>query len=262
MDELLQSLAPQALLFVLMTARLGAMLATAPPFAGRAIPMRIKAGLAVLLAWIALPLTPGAGAVVEAPSALEVLLLGGKEVLIGVTFGLIVRTVFAGVAYAGMLIDLNAGFALAQAVDPTSGVSISVLGRWYTLIATSVFLTIGGAQWLAGGIVKSFELIPPLAMPDLGALITGFLGAADDMFLIAIQIAAPLMVALVVTDVSLGLISRAVPQMNVFIVGLPLKIVVALAGTAILLPTFVTYMDTVSMRLLRDLSTVVQAAGG
>ncbi len=262
MDALLASLAPQALLFLLITARIGGMLATAPPFAGGTIPVRIKAGLAVVLAWVALPLTPGAGQQLPTPQALEIVLLGAKEVLIGVAFGLIVRIVFAAVSYAGGLIDINAGFALAQTIDPVSGATISVLGRWYGLVATAVFLAIGGAQWLSAGIIRSFELVPPLATPDMTALVAGVAAAADDMLLIAVQIAAPLIVALVITDVALGLLSKAVPQMNVFIVGLPLKIVVALAGTAILLPSFVTYIDTLGMRLLEDLSSVMRAAGG
>jgi flagellar biosynthetic protein FliR len=261
-EQILEALAPQALLFVLIMVRIGAMLATAPPFAGGPIPNRVKAGLAVLLAWVALPLTPGAGQAIVAPHPLEVVMLAGKELVIGVAFGLIVRMAFAAVTYAGMITDFSAGFALAQAIDPTTGTQVSVLGRWYGLITTAVFLAIGGAQWLAAGIVRSFVLVPPLETPDFSALILGVTRASDDIFLIAIQLAAPLMVALVITDVTLGLMSRAVPQMNVFIVGLPLKIVVALAGTAILLPTMVTYLDTLSGRLIEDLSTVMRAAGG
>lgn len=262
MDQLLESMAPQALLFILVTLRIGAMFATAPPFSGSAIPARVKAPLVVLIAWVAMPLVPGAGRAVAAPGVIEVVLLGLKEVLIGIALGLIVRIMFAAVSYAGMLLDLNAGFAVAQTIDPTSGTTVSVFGKWYTLVATSVFLAIGGAQLLVGGVVRSFELVPPFGAIDVDALILGVTDAAGDLMLVAVQIAAPLLAALIVTDITMGLISRAVPQMNIFIVGIPLKIIVALAGTAILLPAFVTYVDTLTGRVLEDLSAVMRAAGG
>ena len=96
--------------------------------------------------------------------------------------------------------------------------------------------------------VRSFTLAPPLDSPDLGALIVGVLAQADDILLVVVQIGAPIIGALLITDVTLGVISRSVPQMNVFIVGLPLKIIVALAGSAILLPAMIGLTNARSPR--------------
>ena len=112
------------------------------------------------------------------------------------------------------------------------------------------------------GVVRSFVLAPPLATPDLHAVIVGVLDQADDILLIVVQIAAPIMGALLITDITLGVISRSVPQMNVFIVGLPLKIIVALAGSAILLPAILGLTNSLTNQMFSDLSDIMRAAGG
>jgi flagellar biosynthetic protein FliR len=185
----------------------------------------------------------------------------GKEILIGAAFGLVAQMLFAAVQVAGGLIDINAGFAIASVIDPSSNLNITVLGRYYNLLATAAFLGIGGHQWLVAGIVKSFDLAPVTAMPNSAAIVNGVLARADDIFLVALMIGAPVIVTLFVSDIALGILARAVPQMNVFIVGLPLKIVLALAGTAILLPTTMGFIGDLTGRMLSDLSQMLGAGG-
>jgi flagellar biosynthetic protein FliR len=260
-DALLADLAPQAILFLLIATRLSAMMLVAPVFSSRTIPVRVKAGLVILVSYIALPLVAAEGGRVPT-GALELILMAGKEAVIGLAFGLIAQFLFAAVQTAGAFIDINAGFAIAQAVDPTSGNNVSILGRWYNLIAISAFLALGGHQLLVAGVVRSFDLAPPLAELDMAAVVTGVIAQADDILLVVVQLCAPILAALLITDVTLGIISRSVPQMNVFIVGLPLKIIIALAGSAILLPAFIVLMNSLTGRMFSDLSGIMRAAGG
>lgn len=260
MDRLLAELAPQAALFILIATRLSAMMVVAPVFSSRSVPVRLKAGLVIVISWISLPLVAEQGG--QVPDGVVALaLLTLKEAVIGLAFGLVAQFLFAAVQTAGAFIDVNAGFAVSQTLDPASGVNISILGRWYNLIAISSFLALGGHQLLVAGVVRSFELAPPLSNPDLTAVVTGVLARADDILLVVVQIGAPIVGALLVTDVTLGVISRSVPQMNVFIVGLPLKIVVALAGSAILLPAFVALTSSLAIRMFSDMSQIMRAAG-
>lgn len=261
MDALVASLAPQALLFLLIATRVSAMVATAPVLSTRAVPVRVRAGIVILISYIALPTVAADGGTVPG-DPLAYALLAGREAIIGFAFGLVAQMLFAAVQTAGALVDVSAGFAIAQTIDPTLNTSVSVLGRWYSLLATSAFLAVGGHQLMVAGVVRSFDLAHPLERIDMGAVVGGVLAQADDILLVALQIAAPLLAALVVTDVTLGIISRSVPQMNVFIVGLPLKIIVALAGTAILTPALISFFDTLTGRMLQDLSDVMRAAGG
>jgi flagellar biosynthetic protein FliR len=256
-DALLADLAPQALLFILIATRLSAMMAVAPVFSSKSFPMRAKAAIVILLSYVALPVVGGSVEVPTSLGAVSFALLIGKELLIGVAFGLIAQMLFAAVQVAGSLIDINAGFAIASVIDPSSNMNITVLGRYYNLVATSAFLAIGGHQWLVTGIVESFSLAPVLEMPNTDALISGVLGRADDIFLVALMIGAPILVTLFVSDIALGILSRAVPQMNIFIVGLPLKIVLGLAGTAILIPTTMGFFGELTTRMLGDLSRML-----
>ena len=245
---------------MLIATRLSAMIAVAPVFNSRSIPVRVKAGLVVLISWISLPIAASQGGQVP-DSLVELSVLAAKEAVIGLAFGLVAQFLFAAIQTAGSFIDMAAGFAVAQTLDPTSNASVSVLGRWYNLIAITSFLAMGGHQLLVAGVVRSFTLAHPLDDPDLPAVVAGVLERADDIFLVVVQIGAPILGALLITDVTLGVISRAVPQMNIFIVGLPLKIVVALGGSAILLPVFIGLTNSLAGRMLSDLSQIMRAAG-
>lgn len=261
MDQLLAQLAPQAALFMLIATRLSAMLVVAPIFSSKMVPARIKAGLVIVVSYVTLPIVAAEGGrVPEGIIAFGTLAV--KEAIIGFAFGLVAQFLFAAFQTAGAFIDVTAGFAISQTFDPNSNASISILGRWYNMVATTSFLALGGHQLLVAGVVRSFTLAPPLATPDLHAVITGVLSQADDILLIVVEIGAPIIGALLITDVTLGIISRSVPQMNVFIVGLPLKIIVALAGSAILLPAMISLTNTLSGRMFWDLSNIMRAAGG
>jgi flagellar biosynthetic protein FliR len=258
-DAFVKELEPQALLFLLIATRLSGMMLVAPFFSSKSIPAPVKAGLIVLLSYISLPVvSPGAG---RAPDGVVAFgLLAAKELVIGLAFGLIAQFLFAAVQMAGALIDINAGFAIANVIDPTSNLNITVLGRFYNMAALAAFIAIGGQQWLVLGISRSFELLPPFTMPNMSAIVDGVLARADDIILIALEIGAPLLVALFVADIALGIVSRSVPQMNVFMVGLPLKVVMALGGIAILLPAFTGFFGDLTGRMLADLDALIHAA--
>lgn len=260
MTGLLQSLMPQMLLFGLVLTRLAAMFTVAPVFAGRSVPTRVKAALVILTGYVALgPVVALGGTVPTDPIAYALLM--GKEALIGISFGLIVQFLFSAVQSAGFLVDSGSGLAVAQVLDPTMNATLAPLGRFYNLIALTVFVIIGGPLFMISGVVRSFALIPPTQMPDFTVLFAGVIDNAVAVFAIAIALCAPLMLALLITDIALGIMARAVPQMNVFIVSLPLKIGLALAGMAILLPPFVALFDSYVSDAIRELSMLMRTAG-
>jgi flagellar biosynthetic protein FliR len=259
-EQLLTDLAPQAALFILIATRLSAMLAVAPVFSSRMIPVRLKAGLVIIVSYIALPVVAAEGGTIP-NGMLGFATLAVKEAVIGFALGLIAQFLFAAVQTAGAFIDMSAGFAIAQTLDPTSNSTTSILGRWYNLVATSAFLALGGHQLLVAGVVESFTLAPPLSHPDMGILVTGVLAHADDILLVVVEIGAPIIGALLITDVTLGVISRSVPQMNVFMVGMPLKIIIALGGSAILLPAFIGLTNSLTGQMFSDMSHLMRAVG-
>ena len=247
---------------MLIATRLSAMIVVAPVFSSRMIPVRVKAGLVILVSYITLPIVAAEGGTV--PDGLVALRdLAVKEAIIGFAFGLVAQFLFAAVQTAGAFIDVTAGFAISQTLDPTSNASISILGRWYNLVAIAAFLALGGHQLLVAGVVRSFTLAPPLAEPRPGrggraACSRRPTTSSSWWSRSARRSSAPCSI----TDVTLGVISRSVPQMNVFIVGLPLKIIVALAGSAILLPAFIGLTNSLTGQMFSDLSHIMRAVGG
>lgn len=261
MDELFATLQADALLFGLMLMRIGAMFTTAPIIGSRTVPVRVRTGLGVVMALSSMPLVAeSAGPVPD--QTVTYVVLGAKEVLVGVAIGLIAQMLFAAVQLAGSFIDIGSGFSIAATIDPVNNTNLTVMGRAYNMIATAAFVAVGGHLFLMQAVVASFTLISPTKIPNLGVLVAGVMAKSDDMFVIALQLAAPLMAALIITDVALGIMSRAAPQMNVFVVGMPAKIGLALIGSAVLLPAFLTHLNGVTQQMFSDLSAILRGAGG
>lgn len=203
-----------------------------PPFGTRMVSTRIKVGLAAAL-------TLAVGSRLQSQA---VALDGGElisaavvQVAIGLVLGFVGVVIFASVQAAGAMLDLFGGFAMAQVFDPQSNVSTSLFGRFYNLLAVTLLFTIGGHLLLVRGFLRSFDAVPAtgLRAGNVARLLTHDLGL---LLVAALEIAAPLLAALFLADVALGLLSRAAPEMHVFVLGLPVKILLTLTLTGVALP--------------------------
>ena len=220
--------------FFLVLARLTPLFLVAPVFSSRQVPARAKTVVALALA---LGLAPLAVAGQELPTdALAIAGLIVKELLVGLAFALCVALLMAAIETAGALLDFMIGFAFGGVVDPLTGNQSAVLGRVYTLVAAAIFIAINGDAWLIQGMSRTFDLVPLGEAPDVAALGANVLGAFADVFGAALAVAAPVLIALVLTDAAFGLVSRVVPQMNVFAVGFPVKVIVGIVVVAASLP--------------------------
>lgn len=233
--------------YVLAMARAGAWIAIAPPFGGRMIPARIKAGFAAALALALGPRLAEQSVPLETGPLIGAMLL---QVAAGAALGFLAYLLFATFQTAGSVIDLFGAFSVAQAVDPLTEVQTSIFGRFYSLIASVLLFATGGHLLLVRGFLTSYEALPldGFRSERIAEVLTADLGT---FFLAALQIAAPLVAALFLTDVALGLLSRAAPEMNVFLLGLPLKIfiTISLVGVAIpVLPGMVGDMTDTAVR--------------
>jgi flagellar biosynthetic protein FliR len=173
------------------------------------------------------------------------------QIAVGVTLGFIGVVVFAALQAAGAILDLFGGFAMAQVFDPQSHVQTSLFGRFYNLLAVTLLFALGGHLLLVHGFLRSFDAVPT------GGLHTGSLAdlLVTDVGLLlvaALEIVAPLLAALFLADVALGLLSRAAPEMNVFVLGLPLKILLTLTLTGLALPLLPEAVSTLTERIVTD----------
>ncbi|MDE3026217.1 MAG: flagellar biosynthetic protein FliR, partial [Acidobacteriota bacterium] len=164
--------------------------------------------------------------------------------LVGLALAFAIGIVLAAVHAGAALLDTVVGFSFAQIVDPFTSVQAAAFGQLYAMFATIVLLLTGGDRVMLMGFADSYRIVPLDAYPHLttlaGLAAHGFAG----VFVLALELTAPVVVALVVTDAGLALIARAAPQMNVFAVGLPAKIGVAFAMVAATLPFVAGQLQT------------------
>jgi flagellar biosynthetic protein FliR len=243
---------PQVIGFMLVVARLSGLFLVTPVFSSPMIPVRIKTMALATLAAMLTPIVAPHGSDVPA-GALELFVSIGTEVLIGLALGYSVSLVFAAIQVAASMIDTSIGFSMATIVDPTTRTQGAVLGSFYSMIATLCFLSIGAHQWLLMGFKHSYDTVPIGAVPDIHKMLNHIFATFGDIFGMAFQIAAPVLITLLLCDVVLGIVSRVTPQMNVFFVGVPLKIGVGLAALIIALPSFTNFFEA-------RISDVVQGA--
>ena len=220
--------------FVLVMGRVGPLFLLAPVFSSRMIPARVKA---ILAGAISLVMTPLAMHGERIPTdSLQVAPLMVKEVTIGLAFALAIGVLAAAVQAAGGLLDTLIGFSFGATVDPINGNQGGAFARLYMMLGTAMFIAIGGDAWMLRGISRTFKLVPLTKAPQITSLVNGAEQAFAQIFVAAIEVAAPVLLALLITDVAFGVVSRVVPQLNIFAVGFPTKVAVAMLVVAASLP--------------------------
>ena len=237
--------------FFLVLARIAPLFVIAPLFSSKLLPTQVKTIVAL---GIAVGLTPIAVHGHAVPSGvLPIVALMAVNMLVGLGFSMAVAVVFSAVEAAGELLDVLSGFSYGALINPMDGQSGGVLTSLYGLVGLALFIAVGGDAWTLRGIARTLTLVPLTSAPNLTTLTGGVVAEAGSMFTGAIEIAAPAILALLITDIAFGMVSRVVPQVNIFGVGFGLKVGVALLVVAASLPFIGDFMSN-------QLSTLVGTA--
>jgi flagellar biosynthesis protein FliR len=254
-DLLAQIGGAQSAGFILVLARLTPLFVLAPLFSSRQLPPRVRTVVACALA---VGLTPIAMHGQHVPNdALALAALVFKELLVGLAFALSLALLFAAVSSAGALLDMLVGFSFGSIVDPLTGNQSAVLTQLYGLVALAVFVAIDGTSWVIGGLARTYELVPLSAAPDVRTLAGGVVAGFTTIFASALEVAAPVLLAMVITDAAFGVVTRVVPQLNVFAVGFPVKVVVGLLVVAASLPFVSGWIsDQLQLSVAQALQTI------
>ena len=237
--------------------RVAGMVMVAPVLGGNYIPVRIRVGLSVLITML---IVPGVNAVPPVPAlSAEGILITATQVLIGVAMGFIVQLVFAALVMAGEQMAFSMGLGFASIVDPQNGVTVPVVSQFFTLIATLLYLALDGHAVLIEVLVESFYTMP-IAPIGLGAdEIWRVVSWASEMFIGAVQIALPVVAAIMLVYLALGVMTRAAPQLNIFSVGFPLTMLVGFITMAIFMRAFLPAFEQM---LFNGLSVTRQLVAG
>lgn len=230
--------------------RMVAFLVIAPPFSYNGFPAQVKGMLAIGLA---IAVAPRVGAGYQSGDTGAFLLDMVRELAVGATLGFLVFLVFSAIQSAGSFIDLFGGFQLAQAFDPQAMINGAQFTRLFQLTALALLFTTGGYQLIIGGLVRTFDAIPLAGGFDLADPAKEMVTGVTQMFLAALQIAGPLIVVLFLADVGLGLLTRVAPALNAFALGFPLKIMltVVLSGIVVVaLPGVVSGLTDTAVKTM------------
>ncbi len=246
--------------FLFVFLRVMGILTIAPIFGHRSVISQVKVGLALMIAVALFPIVPPT--LQPHPHLLLLVIALVKELLMGMLLGFVALLVFIGVQFAGEMVGLDIGFGVANLIDPLSSAQVSLVGEFQSLLAMVIFLLVNGHHTLLRGVAASFDLVPlgGVRMPDL--LGQNLIAMTGRVFVIAIQLAAPVSATLFLTTLALGIVARTVPQMNVFVVGFPLKIIVGVAMLMFTIPMFYAAVVALFGGLERDLSTVLRLMSG
>ena len=197
--------------------RPGALVLSTPLFGGSHVQPLVRIGLSVLLALLVAP-------VITLPVAeVGLTLLVARELVIGLSIGLAIRIVVSAAELAGHLAGFQAGFSMAAVIDPQQGVRNNMIAVLYASLAIFVFFGVDGHHAVLVALVDSYDALPIGAGAVDGSLVGSVAGALSLIFLIGVRMAAPVVFAMLIVELALGLIARIAPAMNPMVIGFPLR---------------------------------------
>ncbi len=257
MEELVPSLAA----YLLILTRVTAFFVTLPLFSYRAIPTTQRIIFGALLAWTMVY-------TVDMPE-LEIdgayLLLVVKEAMTGLFIGIIAFIVMSAIQIAGGFIDFQMGFAIANVIDPQTGAQSPLLGQFFNSLAILLLLALNGHHMLLDGIFYSYQFIPADQLwPAFGqeGLVDFVIRTFATSFAIAFQMSIPIVATLFLVDLALGITARAVPQLNIFVVGFPIKIGVSFIVLFIMMGVMVQMMKKLFEVMIISMRDLMLILGG
>ena len=235
----------QFIVFILMFARIASLIAVAPIFGHQAVPTQIKVALAIFLAFVMFPMQSSMAVKIDM-KLIGMVVLVLQEVIVGLLIGFATGLIFAGVRYAGELIGFDMGFSIASVYDPETNDTLPIVGEVLYTFMAMVFLSLNGHHFILQALQLSYKAAPIGGFTMSAVVSEKLVSMTGLMFAVAVKFAAPAMVAMFLTNVALAILTRVMPQMNIFGVAFPLKIGVGL----LVLMTSIPIMVFVFKKLL------------
>lgn len=245
--------------FLLIFVRMTGLFVVAPIFSRRNIPTSLKIGFSFMLALILANTVKMQE--VEFKNILEFFLLVLKEFLVGLTLGYVSYLIFTAIHLAGQMVDMQIGFGVVNVIDPISNIQVPITSTFYFIFCMLIFLICRGHHILIRALFYSYNFVP-LGQAVFGNnLLDDIMRIFGNIFLISFRIGAPILAAILISDLALGVISKTVPQLNVFVVGMPLKILLGLAVIVLTIPMFVSLVESLIRSMDSDMYKFLKDMG-
>jgi len=229
--------------------RIGAMLLAMPVIGTRLVATRVKVIITFLLAVVVLPLLPEVPQV-EALS-LQGILISIQQVLIGFSLGFTLQLVFGALTIAGQSIAMSMGLGFASMVDPANGVNVPVVSQLFIIMGTLIFLALGGHLMLIQLVVSSFHSMPIAPEGVDRQSFWSIVSWGSEMFIGALWIAIPALISMLTISLSMGVMTRAAPQLNIFSVGFPVTMFMGFIILILVLPGFLPRINQMMLEAMQ-----------
>jgi len=228
-----------------------------PLFGERLVPIRVKAGLSLVIAVLLYPVV--SSFVPPVPdSFLPLFLMMLSQALIGAALGFTARLILAAAQLAGEVMGMQIGFSVANAVDPVSRLNISLIGQVQYVFAILIFLLTNAHHVFLSVIADSFQITPSLFFHSSASWMSFFVGLTRNMFILAVKLSIPVIAVIFLSNIGLGVVARTVPQINVFIVGFPLHIAIGLIFLGLTIPLSGMLLQNAYSDLSRSVYTLLK----
>lgn len=244
-------------LFLLVFVRIVAALIFLPIVEETKIPPLALGGLCTSLAYITVS-TMALPQLVYNPTLLSFTVIIVKEAIIGIILSFGIRIFFQIYFFMGTLLGMQGGLGMSMMFDPSSAEQVPILGKFYMMGFSAIFIISGGYHWFIKTLIESFRYIPineVVFRPNIVGTITE---AVSDYWLISFKLSIPVLSVLLIIDCGLGILARAVPQMNMFVIGIPLKMIVLFALLIFTIGLFPTFNDMIIESMTNTIMNMIQ----
>lgn len=246
------------MIFLLIFFRISGIFLLTPVFGTNNIPRSIKIGFCIFLTYIAFPLVTYTNEILI-EDFITLFFYMTSEFLVGLIFGFISLLILNSVYIAGVIVDRNIGFSIVNVINPQDESEIPISANLYYTIAIMVFLITDAHHILIKAILHSFKTIP-IGYKFVNLLfLDKVIELINASFIIGFKMAAPIMITIFITNVLLGILSRAMPQMNVFIVGMPLKIFIGLITVLVVLPLYFKIFENIYDIMFDSIKSIINS---
>lgn len=230
----------------------------APLFSSRNVLSMIKAGLAMLISILVVPTMVDTPFLAIDSSLLLFFVYAISEFLIGISIGFVATLFFDAINFAGQLIDMQMGFGIVNVMNPQTGTQMPVMGTFKYFLTMFFYLSINGHILLLNALIQSYQIIPLGNFNVDLNLLNFIIYLTSNLFVIGLKVALPYVGALFATDFILGIIARTVPQMNVFMIGMPLKIGAGFILAIIIIPLYIYVLGAFFEQSFTDVYTLIR----
>lgn len=246
-------------MFLLILTRISGIFVMSPFLGSRNIPVYFRVCTCFTITLVIFPVLLEQG-VTEIPGDMILYVLAiCVELFIGWLIGFVASLTFTAIQMTGQILDMQVGFGIVSVIDPTSGQQLPIIGSFKNNLAIIVFLVSNGHHLLLNGLFESFRLVPILgAVIDKGLTVL-IVDLVWGTFTVAVQLSLPVLVAILLTEVALGVLARTMPQMNIFVVGIPAKILIGLFVLSFALPFYILFLDVAFNDMYRHIFLVLRA---